>query len=342
MKEVNRHMITLARESRGLNQRDFAALIDMSNSNIGKMENGDIGVSEENLKTIANETDYPIHFFLQPGEIISENLSWRKRRKVPQKFMIPINARANIITRQIQILNKALNINKTIVPSFDLKKELTPQKIATLFRKEWKIDNIKDTSLLKKIEDEGIIVNAFDFKTTRIDSLAMLTEDKRPVIFINNTIEGDRQRFTLAYELGQLAMFTYTENHSTADITSDCNAFAAEFLMPENEIRPDFNTGVTFQSIAALKAKWKVSMIALLYRADDLGYVTPNQKRYIIQQFNEAGIRRHEPEALKIPKEEPRLMKFLIGELRNKGKLSVMDTAALLCLQIGEFMEMYS
>ena len=35
-------------------------------------------------------------------------------------------------------------------------------------------------------------------------------------------------------------------------------------------------------------------------------------------------------------------MKYLIGQLRSKGQLSVVDTAALLCMQIGEFIEMYS
>ena len=42
-------------------------------------------------------------------------------------------------------------------------------------------------------------------------------------------------------------------------------------------------------------------MIALLYRADDLGFVTANQKRYLLQQFNKLKIRRREPQELDVP-----------------------------------------
>ncbi len=341
MSGINRHMITLARESRGLNQKEFAELINMSNSNVGKMENGDIGITQQNLAVIAAETDYPLHFFLQKGDIITENLSWKKRRKVAQRLMVPIFAKANIITRQVQILSKALHLDYPSFPKYEVSEVQTPSIIAEKVRAEWGIENISSTAILKMIEDHGIIVNAFDFKTSRVDSLSMLTEDKRPLLFLNQGLEGDKQRFTLAYELGQIVMHTFNPS-TTSDIAKEANQFAAEFLMPEKEIRKDFNKGVSFKKLGQLKLKWRVSMIALLYRADDLGYLTSNQKRYLMQQFNESNIRRHEPEELSVAKEEPTLMKFLIGELRSKGRMSVTDTSALLCLQIGEFMEMYS
>ena len=334
-------MITIARESRGFNQKEFAELINMSNSNIGKMENGDIGVTRQNLAIIAAETDYPLHFFLQEGEVLNENLAWKKRRKVAKGLIVPIFAKANIITRQVQILNKALHLSSPTIPKYIVSQTENASLIAGKVKAEWGIEEVQSTLILKMMEDHGIIVNTFDFNTSRVDSLSMLTNDRRPVIFLNDKLEGDKQRFTLAYELGQLVMHTYNPT-SNSDIGREANQFAAEFLMPENEIRKDFDQGVSFTRLAELKSKWKVSMIALLYRADDLGYLTSNQKRYLMQQFNEAKIRRHEPEDLKVAAEQPRLMKFLIGELRAKSKMSVTDTAALLCLQIGEFIEMYS
>lgn len=341
MKEINRHLIKLARESRGFNQKEFASLIDMSNSNIGKIENGDISVSEQNLINIATETDYPLQFFIQEDNVI-QNLSWRKRKKVAQRLMVPIYARATINAMQVHILYTALKIYALPLSDLNLNKDPIPEKIAEEIKNQWGIKDVKEAGILKTFEDNGIIINSFDFRTSRIDSLLMLTKNKNPVISINSTLEGDRQRFTLAYELGQFLIY----NCNNADLKDDkskfCNSFAAEFLMPEKEIKKDFEKGVTFKDLALLKNKWKVSMIALLYRADDLGFLTPNQKRYIIQQFNESKIRRHEPKELMVLKEEPRLMKYLIGQLREKAKLSVVDTAALLCLQVGEFMEMYS
>lgn len=335
-------MITLARESRGYNHRDFAVLVDMSNSNLGKIESGEIGVTQAKLLNIASQADYPLHFFFQEGEIKMENLSWKKRRKVPYKLLFPILAKANIITLQVQILNKALNPQLIELPTFEISESLTPQDIAKKVRTLWDLEKITSNSLLKAIEDKGIVVSEFDFKSTRIDGLSMLTNDQRPVIFLNSTLDGDKQRFTLAYELGQLIMHTFFVPDVTLDPSKSANLFAAELLMPESEMRKEFENGITFQSLALLKKKWRVSMIALLYRADDLGYLTSNQKRYLIQQFNERNIRRYEPEELRILPERPRLLKFLIGEIRNKGRLTVMDTANLMCLEIGEFMELYS
>ena len=274
--------------------------------------------------------------------MVSESLSWRKRKKVAQKLMVPIFAKAKIIAMHVRILHQSLQVKAPQIPNIPVKDDCAPSQIAKKVGQIWEINDIKNTSLLKKIEDQGIIVMSFDFKTSRIDSFTLLTEDNFPVIFLNSLISGDKQRFSLAYEIGQLVMFTYNKVDISYDISNDCNAFAAEFLMPEKEIREDFEKGVSFAGLALLKKKWKVSMIALLYRADDLGYLTSNQKRYLMQQFNEANIRRHEPEDLKISKEEPRLMKYLIGELRKKTDLSVTDTAELLCLQIGEFIEIYS
>ena len=83
-------------------------------------------------------------------------------------------------------------------------------------------------------------------------------------------------------------------------------------------------------------------MIALLYRADDLGLLSPNQKRYLIQQFNQLQIRKREPMELDVAKEEPRLIKRWIADFRSKTTIGIVDMAALLFLNVDEFLELYS
>ena len=111
--------------------------------------------------------------------------------------------------------------------------------------------------------------------------------------------------------------------------------------MPSNDIRPDYADNITIPLLAQLKKKWKVSMIALLYRADDLGILTSNQKRYLLQQFNSLHIRRREPQELDIPIEQPLLVKKWITEYRKKKKLSVVEMASIFYLYADEFMEIY-
>ena len=339
---VNPNMIVLAREARGLTQSELAEQIGMSPTNLSKIERSDIGINDEVLETIADKTDYPVSFFKQSGDIMPENLNYRKREVVAQKLITPIHAKVNIIRRHVHFLTMALDIPEPTIPVMEVTEKLTPQKIAIKLRQLWKVESPVIADLTKLIEGNGIVVNTFPFGTDRVDSRSILTDDKFPIIFFNNALLGDRQRFSLAYELGQLVMHTFSVVPIDRDVSHEANAFAAEFLMPAKDIKEDFKVGISIPLLGELKRKWKVSMIALLYRADDLGLLTPNQKRYLVQQFNQLKIRRREPMELDIPKEQTRLLKRWIAEYRQKTKLGVVEMSALFFLKVDEFMELYS
>ena len=136
-------------------------------------------------------------------------------------------------------------------------------------------------------------------------------------------------------------MHTYRAVDWNVDVGHEANLFAAEFLMPEKEMREAFKDGVTLALLAELKRKWKVSMISLMYRADDLGFLTENQKRYLVQQFNDKKIRRREPVELDIPIEQPKLFRQWIAELKKKKKLDVGGVSAELHLRTDEFVELF-
>lgn len=339
---VNTQMIVLAREARGLSQAELAELIGMSATNLSKIERADIGIAKELLESIADKTGYPIQFFYQQGEIVPENLNYRKREVVAQKLITPIHAQVNVIRKHIHFLRMALQIPKIDLPVIELSATQTPQQIAIKLRRLWNVNTPVIDNITKLIEDNGIVINSFPFNTDRVDSRSILTDEKLPIIFLNSSLLGDRQRFSLAYELGQLIMHTFCIVGLDRDVSHEANAFAAEFLMPEKEIRKDFDNGITIPLLGELKRKWKVSMIALLYRADDLGYLTPNQKRYLVQQFNQLKIRKREPMELDIPKEKSSLIKRWIAEFRVKTKVSVVEMSALLCLNVNDFLDLYA
>ena len=339
---INPNMIVLAREARGLTQAELAEEIGISATNLSKMERADIGISNGLVETISDKTCFPPHFFYQGGDIVPENLNYRKREVVAQKLITPIHAKVNIVRKHVHFLTMALNIQNTPVPVMEVTEAQTPQIIAAKLRKLWKVETPIIADLTKLIEDNGIIIKSFPFNTDRVDSRSILTDDKFPIIFFNESLLGDRQRFSLAYELGQLIMHTFSIVPLDRSVSHEANAFAAEFLMPAKDIIADFKDGVTIPLLGELKRKWKVSMISLLYRADDLGLLSPNQKRYLIQQFNQLKIRRREPMELDIAKEQPRLIQRWIADFRIKTKLGVVEMAALLFLNVDEFLELYS
>lgn len=339
---INPNMILLAREARGLTQTELAEKIHLHKANVSRLENGETNVNEETLVALSEATHFPPQFFMQQGDIMPVNLSYRKRQHVPAKLIYPIEAQINIIRRHVQFITRSLDMALPDLPVLEVGGNQTAQKIATLVRKKWNITTPVIENLTKTIEEQGVIINSFDFGTERVDSRSMLTDDKYPIIFLNNSLLGDRQRFSLAFELGHLIMHTFTIVPHDRDINHEANLFAAELLMPEKEIIQDFKDGITLSLLGELKRKWKVSMIALLYRADDLGLLTPNQKRYLVQQFNQQNIRRREPQELDIPKENPQLMRRLLADYMGKTKLGVTQLCTLLAIEATDYLEYYA
>lgn len=339
---ANINMVILARESRGLNQTELANKIGFAPTFLSKIERGEAIISDEQLKSISDITHYPLSFFYQEGEIVPENINYRKREKVAQKNLTLVNARVNLERLQVKNLSASLNIPVPAIPSIGITSDITPQDIARKIRSLWRIKSPIISNVTDVLEQHGIAVRIVDFRTERIDSRTVLTDNKYPVIVLNKILLGDRQRFSLAYQLGHLVMHTFTSVDWNRDIGHEANLFAAEFLMPEKEMKGEFKEGITIALLAELKRKWKVSMISLLYRADDLGFLSENQKRYLVQQFNDKKIRRREPVELDVPVEQPKLFKQWIAELKRKKKLDVAGMAAELHLNTDEFIEQYA
>jgi Zn-dependent peptidase ImmA (M78 family)/transcriptional regulator with XRE-family HTH domain len=339
--EVNPKMIVLAREAKGWTQHDLAEKISLHRANVSRLENGDTPVQNQTLMAISEATGYPPHFFTRQGEFIPVNLSYRKRENVHVKLLTPIEAKMNIIRVHVQFVTRALDKVIPSIPVVDVSKEKSPSVIASIIRKQWNLGCGVIDDLTGILEDQGIIISSFDFGTERVDSRSMFTDDRYPIIFLNRNLLGDRLRYSLAYELGQLIMHTHSFVPPERDVTKEANAFAAAFLMPEEDIMNDFQEGITLSLLAKLKTKWKVSMISLVYRADDLGIITPNQKRYLIQQFNQQKIRRREPIELDIPKEKPTLLNRFIKQYISEYEITIHQMAAIFAIPLEDYTDYY-
>lgn len=335
-------MITVARESRGLSQLELAEKLSVSASHMSRIEQDFIEVGTHHLKSISAVLNYPEEFFYQEGETLPPALALRKRNIVAQKVLLPIEAQVNIYRLTIEKLIKAISYSDINLPVLDIEKLGSPAEAARKLRKLWKIEKGAIDNLTQVLEDNGLFLINFDFNTERVDGMSILADNKFPIIFSNKRSLGDRQRFTLAYELGHLVMHLQTNPSFTRDISHEANEFAAEFLMPEKDIKGDFKDGVNLNVLADLKRKWKVSMQALLYRANDIGEITDNQKRYLINLFNSMNIRRREPAELDIPRENPMKLRDMITNYKNKQRLNVKQLALFFNSAEDEFLSKYS
>lgn len=339
--KVNPQMITIARESRGLVHVELAEKLQVSKPTAWRWENEEFGISNEVIEKLSKNLHYPISFFYQKGEVLPLSLSYRKRNVVAAKIMSQIEANINITRLNLEQLLSAIKFSNVKLPVLDVNKYGTPQECAKQLRKLWKLEKSAINNLTEVLEDHGILLLNMNFDTERVDGRCVMVLDTLPLIVTNRNLLGDRQRFTLAYELGHLVMHLYTSPAYDRDLSHEANLFAAELLMPERDIKNDLQD-LSLPKLAELKKKWKVSMQSLVYRASDLELLNDNQKRYILQQFNNQNIRRREPKELDIPIEQYRLVRDTLTQYRTKQKLSVAKMASFLHLEQDDFLERYN
>ncbi|MBR3722082.1 MAG: ImmA/IrrE family metallo-endopeptidase [Selenomonadaceae bacterium] len=131
----------------------------------------------------------------------------------------------------------------------------------------------------------GYKVYSAKFKNNQISGgVKFLNEDAavKGEIYVNENDSWQRQRFTIAHEIGHcvlhrekhndgilenIDMFRNPNNHSEEEI--EANEFAASILMPENEVRKQW---LKWRSTEILADVFNVSLSAMSFRLFHLGY----------------------------------------------------------------------
>lgn len=341
MEKVNPRMVTLARESKGLTLSELGKILEFTPQAAWQLEQNYHKMNPEMLESLSKALNYPQSFFTQAGESLPLPLSYRKRSVVPTWVLSQVDAHVNIFRINLEKLLFAVNYPEPEIPVLDVLKLGSPQECAKRLRKIWNIDKGPIENISEILEAHKILLLTFPFDADSIDGKCTIAGEKFPLIVTNRKLLGDRQRFTLAYHLGYLVMHWKTSPEFSRDLSHEANLFAAEFLMPEKDVKADLEN-VSYQQLGVLKKKWKASMISLLHRSEDLGLTTANQKRYILQQFNQSGIKKREPLELDIAVEQYKLVRDLITKYKTKQGLSLKNLAAFFNLEQEDFLERYN
>jgi Zn-dependent peptidase ImmA (M78 family) len=197
-------------------------------------------------------------------------------------------------------------------------------QVARAVRAGWNLPRGPIKNVVHIIEDAGGIVVRFPFKTRLVDAVSRWVPGLPPMFFVNEGIPADRERLSLCHELGHLVMHQSVR----PEIEDEANSFAAEFLMPENEIRPQL-VDLSIHKLASLKSLWRVSMQALVYRAQELNVIGRGKAQYLWVQLSRLGYRTREPSELDPPREEPSTLKQLVEVHTGAFRYSIKQMATL-------------
>lgn len=311
--QFNPDLLRIARQARGWSQAELSKNSGISQANLSKLENGLIGPSDDVLESVSRSLQFPQTFFFQTDRVIGLPVSvqYRKRASVGQRSIERLEAELNVRILHVRRLLSAAQFDAELVlPRLDVDEfGGDPERIADLVRRTWLVPSGPIRNLIGWVERAGCIVIHCDFAALAVDGVTVQISDMPPCIFLNRNQPADRQRFSLAHELGHVVMHRVP----SPEMEDEANAFAAAMLMPARDIR-QYLSGrrLTIQHLAALKPVWRASMGSLLYRAKTIGELSENQSQYLWRQMSAMGYKRSEPPELDFKAEEPSVLPEII------------------------------
>lgn len=331
----NPEMLILARESHGLTQEALATAIGITQSRISKLESGLVLPDAELVALVAKELTYPASFFFLRDRIRGlPSWFYRKRRSVRPRATAQVEALLNVRLIWLRGLLAEAELDSILeLPSVDLDFiGGTPESIARYIRAAWQVPKGPLRDLTQLVEEAGCIVVQTNFGSQGIDGLGVSFAGSPPTFFLNCVMPVDRQRFTLAHELGHIIM----HRGPRETMEEEADRFASELLMPEADIAP-FLGDISLSKLASLKPVWRVSMAALLRRARDLGKLTDRQYRYWWTQMGRNGFRKQEPGELDLRPEMPHALHDILHLHFSELRMTLGDVAAHVSADADEF-----
>lgn len=341
-------MLVLARESRGLTQKQLADDMAMlsggavSQAFVSKAEAGRAKVSGPRLDLYAQALAYPAEVLTVDPQVHGVGVGLvhhRKRASLGAPALRGLHAQLTLARRQTRgLMAVAGAAGSHRFRRIQLGELDAPSDAAMTVRHEWGLGSGAVAELVAAIETAGGLVLVRDLGTRALDAVTQWLDGEPPLFLLNASAPADRFRFSVAHEVGHAVL--HDEPGASEAQEREADEFASELLMPATDIRAVLrNTRLDLPRLLDLKMQWGVSMMALLRRAVTLGAVTDWQYRNLVIEMSALGYRTSEPGTLL--HEQPRFFRDLVTDLVHNGQYTLDQLAAAAGLLPAEFRQLY-
>lgn len=331
--------IRVSRLARGLSLRDLEGRIDnrVTAQAISKYERDESMPSSGVLIALSDALGVPVDYLASNSDIRLEAIDFRKKRLTSRREEAQVEASV------LHLLERYLTVEEILgLPTaWDMPREAPwpvlrdpaeAEHAALGIRTHWGLGLDPIPNLVDLLEERGIKVLAM--RLANIDRLTarVRCEDSgsASVVVVNRDDWGERQRFTLAHELGHMVLDTAPK----IDDEKAAHRFAGAFLMPAETLRAEIGKrrkSVCLGELFDLKRIFGVSVQALTYRCKDLGIFGAPLVRLLFNEFTHRGWRSppyQEPGAM--PGERPMRFERLCFRALAEGAISEAKAAELL------------
>ena len=307
IKGINPTIIKWARERSGYTPQEVAKSFKKDVATISNWESGVAAPTYVQLEKLADKYKRPIAMFFFP-EIpqepkIVDQLALRSSEI--EKLNPSIRALLRqAYARQLSLMELNMGVNLAEKKIFrdlharldDSAPEFAQQTRAYLdisvdTQASWSSARKALENWREQVEEKGIFVFKDAFQNDFVDGFCLVHE-QFPVIYLNNSRPPVRQIFSLFHELAHLLLgkngITRGVNPVGKQIEVFCNQFAAEFLVPSDDLEARFNYPVyNDDAIGELAGCYKVSRLVILLKLVNRGIFTQDDYRQKADRWNE-------------------------------------------------------
>lgn len=219
-------------------------------------------------------------------------------------------------------LEARLRLPATEVPTYERGAD-DPVGSARRLRSEWGLGYAPLKNVVHLLEGRGVRVFSLPERLADVDAFSFWFKGT-PYMVLNTRKSAERGRFDAAHELGHLVMHGDYDQPAGRDKERDANRFAAEFLMPADDVlaRGLRNAGV--EQVLEAKRRWGVAAIALAYRLHELGATSDWLYASTCRRLSQMGYRSGELNGA--PRETSRLLEQSFAALRQR-RVTVVEVA---------------
>jgi Zn-dependent peptidase ImmA (M78 family)/DNA-binding XRE family transcriptional regulator len=305
---MNGFQLKRAREICRLTQAELAERIGVQQALIAMFERGTRDADAELLAKISATTGFPTTFFLDypQYEFPLGSLLYRKFSRLSNHEKTHTH---RVIEQCFTVFMRLTERLRMIPLRIPRRIEDDPFTAAQLVRSSLGYDPEAPLShLINRLERSGVVIFILPEEVSDLDAFSTWVNGTIPVIVISPGKPGDRQRLSVAHELGHLLLHQ-TLQGKFDDIEKEANQFAGELLFPEDAARQELVPPITLSGLADLKRKRGMSLQALIFKALEIDVIDERQANSLRVQISKKGWRKQEPDALYIKPEKPRALR---------------------------------
>jgi len=337
-----------AREALGLSLRELEAAIQgqVSAQAIGKYERNEMMPSSTILLALAKTLEVSPEYLLSEREIELMGVDFRKAPHAGVKEERAVEASVlDQVERYLELEELLPGIeqpwNTPASEDFAISCIEKAEQAASTLRCLWRLGNDPIPSMAELLEDKGVKVIALDLPENVSGSKAFVrrpNQEDVPVIVVNQTHNGGRQRFTLAHELAHLVL--RFSGLSDAEQEKAADRFAGAFLMDKDmvlRLLGCHRTSISIGELAELKKIFKVSIASLVVRCAQLGILPKAAYGRLWAEIKDLGWNSQssaEPHCFEA--EVPQRMERLCLRAVAEGAISEARAAELLNINVRE------